>query len=409
MKKIITSVFVFLILIASIYALDLSDYPSMFIKDGKFDGVIVVDDKAFAEEIIAAQDISLGLQGTTCESSCDINPGQLRLASEIDDPKEINLIYIDSKCNSIMRALLEVPYCEERLKEGEATLKLLNHNGKAQLMVTGYSPSEIRDAGKILKNYQEYDLSGKEIKLNTDDYDLEVIIPTIHDLSEYPDFYIDDGELDVAVVVGAKGSAVDVLVQSQIVLSLGRFGNAMGISKLARETDFDQENIISIGSPCDNPISYQLLGYPKPCDKDIKTGEAFIRLVESGGHVHIVVVGYNSEALREVAKALINYDNYDLKGNKYVIEFESETEEKPEEVETAIEEQKQEIEEKIIEEKEESKEQEKMEEETKAEEKEEQKEEEPKKPAVTIIPKETKEENIIIKIMNWFKQLFGIK
>ena len=44
-------------------AADLSDYPRpLFIKNGKFDGAIVVGDKAAAEDVVGAIDIATSLQ-----------------------------------------------------------------------------------------------------------------------------------------------------------------------------------------------------------------------------------------------------------------------------------------------------------------------------------------------------------
>ncbi len=43
-------------------AVDLSDYPSPFISDGKFSGMLVVGDKAAAEDVIGVSDIAMSLQ-----------------------------------------------------------------------------------------------------------------------------------------------------------------------------------------------------------------------------------------------------------------------------------------------------------------------------------------------------------
>ena len=43
-------------------AADLADYPSQFISDGKFTGVLVVGDKAAAEDVIGVSDIAVSLQ-----------------------------------------------------------------------------------------------------------------------------------------------------------------------------------------------------------------------------------------------------------------------------------------------------------------------------------------------------------
>ena len=43
-------------------AADLSKYPEPFIKDGKFSGMLVVGDKAAAEDVIGVSDIAMSLQ-----------------------------------------------------------------------------------------------------------------------------------------------------------------------------------------------------------------------------------------------------------------------------------------------------------------------------------------------------------
>ncbi|MBI2652912.1 hypothetical protein HYX00_05600, partial [Candidatus Woesearchaeota archaeon] len=57
-------IFVLLIILSlnSVKAYDLSEYPLPFLKDGKFDGILVVGDTAPAEEIIALSDIIASLQ-----------------------------------------------------------------------------------------------------------------------------------------------------------------------------------------------------------------------------------------------------------------------------------------------------------------------------------------------------------
>src|SRR3989338_10623490 len=43
-------------------AADLSAYPSQYIKDGKFTGVMVIGDKADAQDVIGVSDIAVSLQ-----------------------------------------------------------------------------------------------------------------------------------------------------------------------------------------------------------------------------------------------------------------------------------------------------------------------------------------------------------
>ena len=210
------------------------------------------------------------------------------------------------------------------------------------------------------------------------------------DLSDYPSFYVKGNDLDVILVVGDKAPASDVLAQTQVALSLAQFGNALGISKLASEIEYEEQNIISIGSPCYNTITEDIMDNPKPCDKELTDGKAFIRMYQNDENVQIVIMGYNEGATREVANILRDYQEHELKGNEYIINL------KPEEVIVEPEEVKEEI----IELKEEIKEEAKEVEET------------PPKNVIEIEPKEPpieKELNIIEKIIIWLKDLFRIK
>ena len=225
------------------------------------------------------------------------------------------------------------------------------------------------------------------------------------DLSDYPDFFIKGTDLDVIIIVGDKAPASDVLAQTQIALSLGQFGNALGISKLASEADYEEQNIISIGSPCYNEITAEIMDNPAPCDNDLIDGKAFIRMYENNNNVQIVIAGYNDKATREAANVLGNYQDYNLGGNEHIIDLKPEVEEETEKP-------------KIIE-AEESKTNEAITTEKKTEEKTKQAEESDEKntkvettePESETKPQkeEKKELNMIERIVSWFKSLFGIK
>src|SRR3989344_4409580 len=47
---------------ASVFGAGLADYPAPFVKDGKFTGLLVVGDKAAAEDVIGVSDIAVSLQ-----------------------------------------------------------------------------------------------------------------------------------------------------------------------------------------------------------------------------------------------------------------------------------------------------------------------------------------------------------
>jgi len=52
---------------------------------------------------------------------------------------------------------------EDFLNEGEGMIKLFINNGYVQVLVTGNSPEDTRRAARVLQNYYDYDLEGKEV------------------------------------------------------------------------------------------------------------------------------------------------------------------------------------------------------------------------------------------------------
>ena len=68
-----------ILLISSAYASDLSDFPEMFIEDGKLNAVIVVGDKAPSSDVIAQSSLVLFF-GSETEKQVQ---GASKLASEI--------------------------------------------------------------------------------------------------------------------------------------------------------------------------------------------------------------------------------------------------------------------------------------------------------------------------------------
>jgi len=145
-------------------------------------------------------------------------------------------------------------------------------------------------------------------------------------LSNYPDFFIKDDKLNVIIVVGDKAPATHVLAQTEIALSLSSLVSErnVGLTKLASEVDdFESINIISLGSACDNEITSEILRNPAPCDKNIEPGTSTIEFYEDEA-IHIVLNSDSDAGIRGAASILSNYQNFELDGNIFVIEFDEE-------------------------------------------------------------------------------------
>lgn len=142
-----------------------------------------------------------------------------------------------------------------------------------------------------------------------------------YDLSDFPEPFLEDDEIKTIIVVGDKAPASHVLAQTQLALWLDQNSedSALGISKLASEVDLLEQNIISIGNPCDNAVSASISGNPSPCDDSYPLGKAFLRVYEREGYIHIVAAGLTERATSRAVQSLKGYRNYGLEGEVYTI------------------------------------------------------------------------------------------
>ena len=63
-------------------AADLAMYPSQFIKDGKFSGVLVVGDKAAAEDVIGISDVIASLQFAATKKAATVSAGSVSVEGD---------------------------------------------------------------------------------------------------------------------------------------------------------------------------------------------------------------------------------------------------------------------------------------------------------------------------------------
>ncbi|MBI2660182.1 hypothetical protein HYX07_03395 [Candidatus Woesearchaeota archaeon] len=129
-------------------------------------------------------------------------------------------------------------------------------------------------------------------------------------LSDFPDIFIDDGSFNGVIVVGNQAPSSDVIAQSNLVQYLvGYTGKSLvGTTKLSSEINDMQQNIISIGSPCNNLISAEIMNNPEPCNKELAEGKAYIKIFSYEGHTHMVIAGYSDKDTRQAVTDLINKD-----------------------------------------------------------------------------------------------------
>ena len=135
---------------------DLSNYPELFFKSDVFNAYFVVGWEAPSIDNLAMTDIAVGLEDNDYKIE-----NAAKLDSEISNPLNKNLIVVGRPSENIIAKLLLGT--GSFLSPGEGMIKLFENNGYVQMLVTGYSAEDTRKATKVLQNYDDYNLEGKEI------------------------------------------------------------------------------------------------------------------------------------------------------------------------------------------------------------------------------------------------------
>src|SRR3990167_1854422 len=139
---------------------DLSNFPDMFVKNGVFDGVMVVGDKAPASDVIAQSNLAQFFVRHTGKSLV----GSAKLASEIESLNQ-NIISIGSAChNNISWEIMAQPkQCDIWLEPGKAMILSYGYKDYVYIVIAGYSDKGTRDAVDFLINYDKNNLKGSNM------------------------------------------------------------------------------------------------------------------------------------------------------------------------------------------------------------------------------------------------------
>jgi len=241
----------------SAIAYDLSEYPSPFLKDGKFNGVFVVGDQAPAEDIITTSQLIVTFQYPV-------------LGSEPDSVSAIDNILENHTKTYTINGL-----------DYEITLKFIDSR-LAQFSVNGM-------ASPILSIGDGFDLpDGKRITL--------------------ADLFFDNGKHSATFFFGIK----KIKIEKTTVES----GSAM----LASEVEnINSMNSIIVGNACDNELVLKVRGTQDDCKSGYEQGVGRIESYEfPNGKVSIIITGYSANDTYNAAQVLRFYGYYmdSLKGNK---------------------------------------------------------------------------------------------
>jgi hypothetical protein len=184
---------------------------------------------------------------------------------------------------------------------------LVDVNGNELMIPTG---GEMKQDNILIKALDA-------IAVYTQNYDQDTceleIMDVTCELSAYPHQFINNGELDVEIVVGQHASTAHVLAAIDIAAALGE--SETGLAVLDNEISEPlNKNIISVGMPCSNTVSALLMDNPAQCSQGFEMGKGHIRLFSNNDKTQLLVAGYTDEDMLGTAYVLADYELYNMEG-----------------------------------------------------------------------------------------------
>ena len=148
-----------------------------------------------------------------------------------------------------------------------------------------------------------------------------------YDLSDFPTPFIQNQKFNTVIVVGENASPVDIQISlAELIFQLSQKNNVSrrriellfpGIPKLDTEIKNISVNIISIGGPCANKITAQIMvqsnSWPE-CSAGFKNGSWRIIIFNKWNKTQVVVAGYSEFDTQRAVNFLINYEKNNLTG-----------------------------------------------------------------------------------------------
>jgi hypothetical protein len=214
-KKNLAFLFFFILFSLNTFALDISDYPFMFIRGDVFDPVYVIGEESPSEDVIIATVFSTAISKYP-EYSVEV--GTAVLDSEVDDVKKLNAIVIGNPCINSAAAELEgnPSFCYEGLEGGKAYAKLFFNNGKWQLLITGVSSEDRMKMAEFLTENHLGNIKSKTFSINTGTGSITPQKPVYREInsffesSESESFVFDEDENVEHVVISVEEPEVNI-------------------------------------------------------------------------------------------------------------------------------------------------------------------------------------------------------
>lgn len=158
-----------------------------------------------------------------------------------------------------------------------------------------------------------------------------------YDLSDFPKSFIENEKFNAVGTIGAKSASSDVITITDLFTTLAKNHNIRPYKSLGcpegtvcinlPRANYDlildedlidlSQNIISVGGPCANNITAQIMDLPTTwheCAFGFQEGIGRIKLYNKWNKTQIIIAGYTAEDTKKATKVLENYNNFNLSG-----------------------------------------------------------------------------------------------
>lgn len=204
-----------------------------------------------------------------------------------------------------------------------------NKEYEVQVKDTTYTHTELWVNGEVfaIAPYEIRQLAdGARIQLLAQDFEKKYayiqifrapLQVTSHDRG-FPYSMMQNNKFIASVIVGDNAPSTDVIAATDIMSSVQKKipNTRTGLSKLASEVTFIG-NMLSIGTPCDNPITEEVTGI-SDCTFGLLPGQGYIGFYNHNNAQQVIVSGYSPEEVRIAARALTNWKHQP--GNAFIVE-----------------------------------------------------------------------------------------
>jgi len=187
-----------------------------------------------------------------------------------------------------------------------------------KLLVQVNSQFDVVDEGEIV-DIDGVEMEFTEISFDGDDFEYADLIVYSVDPGNssdplYPEHFITDGEFNGLFVIGATAPANDVVTLVDISADMNNYASVPADSVVldTEVSSISEQNIITVGTACDNSVIYDLYGNPIDCNYYEQQGIGILKAFETDDDIYALTVDGYGFAERQAAKnVLLNWGDYE--------------------------------------------------------------------------------------------------